>query len=107
MAVRKTLIVRKEDALPFAVDTIEYRGKLWLVPEWLRGRTAGTWSPTRIICIDALSLTKAEPEQDADFVLTTPLSRSVLEGRAVTQDHVVIERPDISMREDTDFFSDR
>ena len=44
--------------------------------------------------MDALSLTKAEPEQDADFVLTTPLSRSVLEGRAVTQDHVVIERPE-------------
>ncbi len=106
MAVRKTLIVRKEDALPFVVDTIEYRGKLWLVPEWLRGRTDGTWSPIRIICIDALALTKAEPEQDADFVLATPLSRSLLEGRAVTQDFVVIERPDISLREDTDFFND-
>ena len=101
------LWVSDEDALPFAVDTIEYRGKLWLVPEWLRGRIEGTWSPTRIICVDVLSLTKAEPEQDADFVLTTPLSRSVLEGRAVTQDHVVIEGPDISLREDTDFLSDR
>ena len=106
MTVRKTLIVRKEDALPFVVDTIEYKGKLWLVPEWLRGPTDGTWSPVRIICTDALSLTKAEPEQDADFVLATPLSRSLLEGRAVTQDPLVIERPDISLREDTDFFSD-
>jgi hypothetical protein len=36
------LIIREDDGALLRGDTIEYEGKLWLVPEWLAGPTKGT-----------------------------------------------------------------
>ena len=103
MAVRRALYVREDDGQEFIGHVVEYERKLWLVPEWLAGPTKGTLSPARIICTDGLSLTKAAPGDQVDFVLARKLSRAVLEGRAVVQSLAVIERPDIHWREDQDF----
>jgi hypothetical protein len=105
MAISKTLILRHEDNAILAVDTIEYKGKLWIVPEWLAGPTKGTEWPARIICLDGLPLVKPplQYENLADRYLSIALSKETLEGRSITQGFVVIERPDILLRVGTDF----
>jgi len=105
MAVRKVLFLKEDGGALFLGDVIEYEGKLWLVPEWLSGPTKGTECPARIICLDGLPLSKAGPQhQDrADWVLSTPLHTEILEGRRVSQNPLVIERPDIILNVDTDF----
>jgi hypothetical protein len=99
--LRKTLILRREDSMPLRVDTIEHRGKWWIVPEWLAGQTKGTARPARIICLDGLSLGKPLPQFQVDWVLETPLSRDILEGRVKSEHPRVIEQPDIVVRLDT------
>jgi hypothetical protein len=103
MAVRKTIVSREEDGAIFIADTIEYEGKLWIVPEWIEGPTIGTRCPARIICTDGLRLMPAPPAYQADYVLGLPLSRDVLEGRATKLGLDVRTRPDIILRIDTDF----
>jgi hypothetical protein len=103
MTVGTAAYIRKEDGQEFIGSIIEYEGKLWLVPEWLEGPTAGTRCPARIICTDGLSLTKAASGSPADFVLAMPLNKDILEGRKVSQNPSVIERPDIYLRVDQDF----
>src|ERR1700689_5529055 len=105
MTVRKTVVIRQDDGQLFMADTIEYDGKWWIVPEWLTGPPAGTLCPARIISVDAQHLSiPGPPYRDrADWVLETPLSRDILEGRRVSSNPLVIERPDIILRENQDF----
>ncbi len=103
MAVRKIVYVREDDDKALIGDVIEYEGKSWLVPEWLEGPTAGTRSPALIICLDNLPLATPAPGYRADLALAKPLSRAVLEGRAVALGLDVRKRPDIHLRADTDF----
>jgi hypothetical protein len=105
MTVRKTVVMRQDDGMLFIADTIPYDGKWWIVPEWLQGPSAGTLCPARIIYVDAQHLAAPSPpyQDRADWALETPLSRDILEGRRVSQNPLVIERPDIHLREETDF----
>jgi hypothetical protein len=82
---------------------IEYEEKLWLVPSWLEGPSAGTRCPARIICLDGLPLSAGEPPYSVDVVLSTPLHKDIVEGRRVSQAPLVIERPEITLRVGTDF----
>jgi hypothetical protein len=103
MAMKRLLFLKEEGGIPFIGDVIEYQNKLWLVSGWIAGPTAGIECPERIVCLDGLRLDKALPEHNADLVLTTPLSRDILEGRRVSHNPLVIERPEIHLRVDTDF----
>jgi hypothetical protein len=104
MAVRKTVFVREDDGMELIGDTIEYERKLWLVPHWLEGPTEGTLCPARIICLAGLPVGKPSVGyRNVDLAIATPLSRDILEGRRVSQSPLVIERPDIHLREDHDF----
>jgi hypothetical protein len=104
MAVRRVLYQR-DDGAPFIGDAISYEGKTWLVPEWLQGPTAGTRCPARIVCLDGLPQRKPSPQEAAcDLVLEAPLKKDVLDGRLLSHNPLVILRPDILLREDTDFF---
>lgn len=97
---RRVVFVKEDDGSLLLRDVIEYVGKLWLVPEWLAGPTAATEIPARIICLDGMPLGKPPPEyQDrADWFLPTPMSTDILEGRRVSQNPLVIERPKIHLR---------
>ncbi len=87
-----------------ATDTIEYEGKLWLVPEWLAGPIQGTERPARIIGLHGLVTEKAHPpyDKDVDMILLIPLSKDTLAG-GTAQGLVVIQAPNIvlSLKDDT------
>ena len=86
------------EGIIYKVDTIEYQGKMWLVPEWLDNPRGGWRMPTRIICLDMLPHQKTPGNPAADFVLNSGIPKSVFDGLAQTQPeerYVVIERQDI------------
>ncbi len=85
----------------FKMDTIEYEGKMWLVPEWIDMRTEGYSMPVRIVCLDTL---RHQPSQtkSLDFLLNDPIPKAVLDGQIPPQseaDYLVLERPDIRVRD--------
>lgn len=81
-------------------DTIEWKGKKWLVPKWLVAPTEGWKKPERIICLDNLKHQKIGAGFGADYLLNDPLPRSVVEGRGPSPaegSYDVIEAPDITL----------
>jgi hypothetical protein len=95
MKILKTL-VPFDDGIYF-VDTIEYEGEIWLVPEWIDDTPSKGYSmPVRIIHVPALQ--PAGKSVSADYVLANPLPKGVYEGNVPTElenVYAVIERPDI------------
>jgi len=90
-----------DDGTIYKMDTIEYQGKMWLVPEWTVDRLEGLTRPTRIICLDLLPHQKITGEGvPADFVLSDGIPKSVCDGQIQTQQEYsffVIENPDITV----------
>lgn len=104
MKIYKTasyIINEEGEPIVFTIDTIEFEGKLWLVPEWIEKPLEGWKSPKRIILLDALPHQKVPPGSPipADFVLGYPRSTAFLKnGQTPTQpttEAVVIKNPDI------------
>jgi hypothetical protein len=58
-------------------DTIEYEGKLWLVPAWIVSPDRQSRKPARIICMHGLRYQNAP--QGADYVLNDPMPKSLFE----------------------------
>jgi len=81
------------------MDTILYEDKLWLVPEWLSPPDGGWQTPKRIVCIHDLQYQDmSDSEMPADYLLTYPVPKSVLDGETDIVEgrkYVVVERPDI------------
>lgn len=92
-----TLVALEGTGATYKVDTIEYEGKNWLVPEWLENPSQGWYMPARIVCLETLQYQVSETE-GIDFVLNTIVPKSVFEGRVpngTTDQFVVVEKPDI------------
>jgi hypothetical protein len=100
MSVRKVLYIRADDGMQLIGDVIEHERKSWLVPQWNVGPTEGTLCPARIICLVGLPFGPSRQHQNVDLTLDTRLSRDVLEGRKASQNPLVIEKPDIILRDD-------
>jgi len=81
------------------MDTIFYEDKLWLVPKWLSPQDGGWQTPERIVCIHGLQYDDmSDSPMPADYLLTYPVPKSVLDGETDTVEghkYEVIERPDI------------
>jgi hypothetical protein len=97
MTVLKTLIAIEGTNEICRVDTIQYEGKLWLVPEWLESPTQGWKKPKRIILLDGLQYQRLRPgDLRGNFLLNAPIPRAVIDGRAPNAEdngYVVIETP--------------
>lgn len=80
-------------------DTIEFEGRLWLVPEWNDMTLEGVTKPARLICLSVLPHRKAGPElEGVDYVLECPMTKAILSGQIQKEasfEVVVIENPDI------------
>jgi hypothetical protein len=98
MKVMKTLVAVEGSAVSL-MDTIRFKGQLWLVPAWIKDRSEGWSTPVRLICLDRLAHQKA-PEDIGDFVLTYPLPRAVFDGivpAGMESTYAIIERPQIRL----------
>lgn len=90
----KTMMFLEGDLAIYEVDTIEFEGALWLVPEWLMSAKGEFSIPARIICLSVLQHSGQAPQ----FSLAHPLPRAVFEGRyplPLEGVWIVRERPDI------------
>jgi hypothetical protein len=82
----------------YRVDTIDYEGAFWLVPEWLDNPEEGWTMPARIICLDGLIHQETPPGAVFEFVLNTGIPKSVFDGQIPIGDkYVVIHRPNIKI----------
>jgi hypothetical protein len=80
MKIYKTVIQQSDDGSLIECDTIEYNGKLWLVPAWNIEPDKGTERPARLIGLQGLPLQKRGPDRRGDYLLLTPLSKAILAG---------------------------
>jgi hypothetical protein len=99
MNIFKTLVALEGDGYVYTLDTIEYKGKMWLVPEWIEPIAKQWTSPLRIICLDVLPHQKSS-SPDHDFVLNNPIPKCILAGQVPLEkvkQYVVIERPDVRL----------
>jgi hypothetical protein len=96
---RKIMYFRRDDGAVLYGWVIQYEGVLWLVPQWDVGPSAGTLRPTRIISLSGLPVGSPSPRRsDNALVLSTPLSKHVLEGRREVQDPLAEEHPPIVVK---------
>lgn len=84
---------------PCFVDTISWRGQLWLVPKWQPGKTAETRQPVRLVRPELFAF--EHPVEDtgrADYYLTCVVPRTILDGRKTSGESIVfdiVEAPEV------------
>lgn len=85
------------------IDTIQYQGKLWLVPKWLDYPDLGVRKPARLIRIDSVPHQKLKPGSGypADLLLSVPVPRSAVDGHSTQPgpagEFEVVLMPDIAV----------
>lgn len=100
LKIYKTMLFFSDDTQGniYKVDTIEYKGKFWLVPEWIDMPQEGLTMPARIILLDILNHQNTIGSAIGDFVLSDGIPKAVFDGKQSGGQYVVIERPDIQIR---------
>ena len=97
MKIYKTVIQQSDGSIS-ECDTIEYKGKLWLVPAWNKEPDKGIERPARLIGLQGLPLQKREADRRGDYLLSIPLSKAILTGEE-RLGFDVIEAPQDVVRE--------
>jgi hypothetical protein len=101
MQILKTLALLSDlrgDA-PCVIDTIVYRGLLWLVPEWVHHSDPARRTPRRLICLSVLYFQET-PDGLTHFVLPSPVPKTILYGGHDSDkqsSYVVVEGSDIEL----------
>jgi len=90
--MKKTMVIIGADIL--LVDTIEYKGGLWLVAEWRDNKAEGWSKPARIIAMAGLG--QQPMTGAADYLLSEPIPKAVFEGREKQRGIAVEVNPDIT-----------
>lgn len=94
MKIYKTMFVIEGESAFRSMDTIQYEGKMWLVPEWLDIEKT---KPARIILLDVLPHQKTLFAVN-DFALNDPIPKAVLNGKIpskIANKYIVVEKPHI------------
>lgn len=103
MQIYKTVAyIISDDPAYVLIDTIEYKNKFWLVPNWIESPREGWKRPEQIICLEPLPHKRVLPEDGipADFVLLYKLPIAALDDQSLIPgafDGVVINSPDIQI----------
>jgi hypothetical protein len=86
----------------FPMDTIEWKGMLWLVPEWIECKSEKWKRPARLICMAKLEVRDLRnTPQPADFAVVVPIPKSVFEGHdqgPEPVEYLVVEHPAVRYR---------
>lgn len=80
------------------VDTIEYQGLYWLVPEWLETPNREVKMPARIIRLLGIPHQQTIGGKFGDFVVSQPIPKAVWNGQVPPEQanvYLVIDRPPI------------
>jgi hypothetical protein len=101
----ETAIVNDEASL-HQMQVVRWRGRLWIVPEWIDEPERGLQKPARLICLDGLEH-RDHPDRPFRYSVVAPIPRSVLDGRHPAPQFLgfeVIEAPDVTwpLQERTD-----
>jgi hypothetical protein len=91
-------VVDGDNGEQLRLDTISWRGMLWLVPNWRASKTAGKRQPVRIIRPHLFQFEKTRPGQAADYSLACSISKAVLDGLSAseaTKTFDIVEAPPI------------
>jgi hypothetical protein len=99
MKIFKTVISNGAEILP--IDTIAYRGGLWLVPHWVSSSRPQCLMPDRMVRIDLLSLRKLNSRLPWDYHLLDRVPDDVLVGSTSSESgsFEIIDRPKDVVRE--------
>jgi len=99
LKIYKTMVYFSDDTHGniYKVDTIEYEGKYWLVPEWLESPQEGLTMPKRIILLETLQHQKNIGGAISDFVLNDGIPKAVFDGEQAGGIYIIIENPDIKI----------
>jgi hypothetical protein len=96
MELLKTLALFDHLGKWYRIDTIEYQGKWWLVPEWLACKDKKWKRPKLLISLDSFEYSKNDSGHPADFLISGSITKGVLDGKAPPERHLeVINNPDI------------
>ena len=100
MKILKALIYTdKPDGTIWSCDTIEYKGTMWLVPQWVDFINEGIKKPIRLVRLDRFQH-QAIKFGENDFVLNEAVPSAFFETlppKQIPARFVVLESPDISM----------
>ena len=93
--------VLTEKSVITGLSVIEHEGALWIVTGWLEHKTEPVKRPIRLIRLTGLQYQKLDPEkQGADFLVSRPIPRGVLDGRTPSEEavgFVVLDNPKIEI----------
>jgi hypothetical protein len=80
MKIMKTMVGNDRDGSLQKADTIEYEGKLWLVPHWLDSPAEGVRRPNRLIRLDSLrhQQVASGSQYGVDYFLNEPIAKALL-----------------------------
>lgn len=96
MILKTMLIV---EGVTQRMDTIEYDGKLWLVPEWTESRDEGWSRPVRIVHPRRQRFGPMNRSRDkVDFFLEYSIPKAVFSGRVpleLRDEYQVLEMPEL------------
>jgi len=99
MQIFRTIVSYANSVGKDVIDSIFYEDKLWLVGEWSAAPSEGWQQPARIVCIHDLPYQNlSDSEMPADYLLTVPMPKSVLDGETDTvkgHKYEIVEFPDI------------
>jgi hypothetical protein len=90
-------------------DTIEYEGKLWLVPYWLDNPSKGTSRPGRIVCLSLLEHDVGDGPHGISYTLRQPMPKFVVDGQTPPEaagKFVIVENPPIQVQTHERLFRD-
>ena len=62
------------------MDTVEHKGKLWLVPEWIEFPGTGLMKPVRMIALDQLGYSEIPYFGNVKWVISHPPPKELFEG---------------------------
>lgn len=101
MNIQSAMIAFTDSGKLFKCDAILHAGDLCLVPSWLHLQDEGCVQPEILIRLTGVDYQKTENPLFGDFLVRTPLPRSVLEGQIPSElaNALTVERlPEIKIR---------
>jgi hypothetical protein len=66
------------------MDTVEYEGRLWLVPDWIEYPGTGLMKPTRMIALDQLGYSAIPNFGNVKWVISHSPPKELFEGPALS-----------------------